>query len=75
MDATELIELSQSENRTVTEYPETAEDFAELAAELLAECMHTNEVSGDGYSGSEARGFTEFRSENWQVDVVNPPAR
>jgi len=75
MGAYELIGLSQDERRTVTEYPETPEEFAELAAELLAESMYTNDVSGDGYSGSEARGFTEFVGENWQVDVINPPVR
>lgn len=80
MDAYELIALSIRENRTVTEYPETAEEFEALVADLSAECDDNTEVYGRGFSGPENRGLVDFwggadEGEPWRVEVVNPPSR
>ncbi len=71
MNASELIALSQDENRTVTEYPDR-DEFEQITDDLLCECDDSADHTGAGYSGPEFRGWTEFWGEDWQVDVVNP---
>lgn len=76
MNATELIQLSLDEHRTVTEYPQTREEYDELLSDLLSSSdgdVDTAEHSGAGHSGPEARGWTEVWSEDgWRVDIVIP---
>ena len=80
MTAAQLIELSVLENRAVTEYPSTEQDFVDLCQSLLTECdddCDPEEQSGSGYSGPESRGLIRFwgRAENgniWTVEIVNP---
>jgi hypothetical protein len=78
MTASELIQLSIDEDRTVTEYPETQEEYDSLLDDLLSSSngdVDTAEQVGAGHSGSEARGWTEIWSEDgWRVDLVHPPA-
>jgi hypothetical protein len=76
MTAAELIELSRREQRTVTEYPETREEYDALLDDLLASSegdADTAEHSGAGCCGPEARGRTEVWSEDgWRVDIIHP---
>lgn len=77
MSAAELIDLSVRENRTVTEYPETCDQYEALLHDLLDSSdgdTGTTRCSGDGYSGPEGRGWTEVRSsDGWRVDLIHPP--
>ena len=77
MDAYNLIALSICENRTVTEYPDTREEWDAIHGDLLAECEDSVEESGAGHSEPEARGWTDYwgRDDNgtWRVSLVNPP--
>jgi hypothetical protein len=79
MTAAELISLSRSEDRTVTAYPDTHEQYDTLLDDLLSSSdgdVDTAEHSGVGYSGPEARGRTEIWSEDgWRVELILPPAR
>jgi hypothetical protein len=78
MTTADLIKLSIKENRTVTEYPATKEEYDSLLDGLLASSdgdVDTAEHSGAGYSGSESRGRTEvWSADGWRVDLVHPPA-
>lgn len=71
MTAAQLIELSQREDRTVTEYP-SADEHEHLTTDLLCESNDSADYSGEGYSGPESRGWTEFWGDDWRVDIVNP---
>lgn len=75
MTASELIALSIEENRTVTEYPETKEEYESLLDDLLSSSdddVDTAEHSGSGHSGPESRGWTEIWSaDGWRVDLVH----
>lgn len=79
MTAYDLINLSMAQNRTVTEYPSTQEEYDALLDDLLASSdgeVDTAEQSGEGYSGPEARGHTEVWSEDgWRVDLIHPPTK
>lgn len=74
--AVDLIAMSQREDRTVTEYPETWAEYDAILDALLAESegdVDTAEHSGAGHSGSEARGWTAVWSEDgWRVDLIRP---
>lgn len=74
MTAEQLIDLSRLEGRTVTEYPDTQEEWDRLNEDLLAEGEDGVDISGNGHNGAESRGWTEYWGDGWRVDVVNPPA-
>ena len=73
MSAASLIRLSVREDRIVTEYPSSLDDERTLVDGLLSAGDYEDcaEVSGEGYSGPEARGFTEFWGASWRVHVVH----
>lgn len=77
MKAAELIDLSIRDGRTVTEYPDSRAEYDSLLDDLLAGSagdVGTAEHSGSGYSGPEARGWTEVYSrDGWRVDLIHPP--
>lgn len=69
------ISLSRQENRTVTEYPDTAAEFDAIVDDLRVECSDEcegDEDSGDGRSGPEARGSVTYWGDDWKVTVVRP---
>jgi hypothetical protein len=74
--ANDLIKLSIRENRTVTEYPETQEEYDALLDGLLTASdgdVDTAQISGLGYEGAESRGWTEvYSADGWQVDLIIP---
>lgn len=76
-NASDLIRLSISEDRTVTEYTDTDDEWTALETDLLAECDDSADVSGEGFSGREARGSVDFWGVNedgdeWRVCIVRP---
>lgn len=78
MTAEQLIRMSVQENRTVTEYPADQAEFDAIVDGLRVECgddCEGEETSGDGRSGSEARGSirywgTDDEGDAWAVEVV-----
>lgn len=74
MTATELIDLSRRENRTVTEYPVDAAEarslLEALGAEASDDCAVWDHVSGAGYSGPEATGHYDVWGDDWRIHVV-----
>lgn len=74
--AAELIDLSQREDRTVTEYPDTQAEWDAINEGLLAECEDSVDVSGDGHNEPESNGYTDYWGQDWRVHLVNPePSR
>lgn len=77
MNAEELIALSITENRTVTEYPDH-KAVDELLSALLSECAEDcpgEHISGEGYDGEEAKGYYDFwgttdDGDDWRINVV-----
>ena len=72
MNAAELIAMSQDEDRTITHYADTTEEFASLVLDLTVEADDSVEESGQGHSGPEARGWIGFFADDWRVDLVRP---
>lgn len=78
-NAIDLIRLSIREHRTVTEYPETVQEFDAILDALLAEGEDSATVSGAGYSGAEERGWEDVwgttpSGAEWRVHLVRPPS-
>ena len=74
-NATEAIDTSILEDRIVTLYPDSAEEYAELNGDLLAECEDSTELPGGGHSdgSGEEFGFDDFwgsrDGDSWRVHV------
>jgi hypothetical protein len=68
-----LIALSRRERRTVTAYPSTPLEYDALTEDLLSVSDDSADFSGHGYSGPEARGWTEYCGSCWRVAVIHPP--
>ena len=72
-NAKDLIRMSVREDRTVTEYPDTREQETALLDDLMSADGYEDsaDVSGSGYSGDEARGYTDLWGDTWRVHVVH----
>jgi hypothetical protein len=58
-----------------TLYPETEAERAAIHARLLrGHYQVSGEVSGEGRSGSERRGWVRYVRGHQKIDVVRPPA-
>ena len=73
LGAAKLISLSETENRTVTEYPSTPEEETALLDALRVSDGYSDECdeSGSGYGGDESRGFVDVWGDTWRVSVVH----
>jgi hypothetical protein len=79
LKAQQLIDLSIREDRVVTEYPDTQQEYNTLLDDLLAigDDVDYTEVSGSGYSGPEERGYTDVwgtDGDDWRVSLIHPLA-
>lgn len=72
--ASQAIDESRRENRTVTLYPETVNDACDLMESLGTEasddCPVWEHHSGAGYSGPEAAGHYDVWGDDWRITVV-----